>query len=451
MKKNALLRHLIELREGTPLELSDIAAIEKGVGNRNSIALIDWYHLPPYVDIVNKMLLFTARADSAPTMDVLTTKLEHSHMWQAEYLQPKNGEALRDIQARHSFNHLLNGLVAPLSYRTKEDDVLVLCPSTVFLHRLPLHALFLKTSPLGERDVFSPLIHRNPVVYIHSHSLLRSCFSTTEHARYSPASILPQFLSGISESHEEGYTAGRSCIRDLAQVFDSSPMIDESASKSQFLGMAKQSRLLHLQAHCGWNPEIPLDHHVQFPSLEGAQGPKELKLTAREIFQMRLLPGTHVTMMACQGGLTDVQQGDEVMGLVPALLYSGASSTISTLWPIDDYDGAAFSRLFFQNLIDQCEGQKLDELSTDDMTKDAPMKENKKKRTSFVDIARALQNAVKDMDGDLNRPLYSWASFILHGFWQLPLSNDDVQWLAERDAETLELPLEEMQRLRMMD
>jgi CHAT domain-containing protein/tetratricopeptide (TPR) repeat protein len=447
MKTDPLLRRLIDLYEGTPLKMSEIAAIGRGAKCLNSIALIDWYYLPPYANVAGKMLLFTARAHSAPTMDILTTKLEHAYMWQVESLQNDGGKALCDIQTRNSFDNLLGGLVAPLSFRTKQDDVLVLCPSTVFLHRLPLHALLLKTSPLGEQDSFSPLIHRNPVVYIHSHSLLRSCFSATEHARHSPAAIKPQFLAGISKAHAAEYTNGRTSITDLAGVFNTPPMIDESASKTQFLTMAKQSRFLHLHTHCNWNPKNPLDHHVEFPQLEGAQGlvsPDDLKLTAREVFEMSLLPGAHVTMIACQGGLTDVQQGDEVMGLVPALLYSGASSTISTLWSIADKDGAAFSKLFFKHLIGQFEDQDNDESCPNSMN-------GGKEGACFVDMARALQGATVKMDRYGKSPLYSWASFILHGFWQLPLSNDDVRWMATRATDALKLSLEEKKRLGMVD
>jgi CHAT domain-containing protein len=61
-----------------------------------------------------------------------------------------------------------------------------------------------------------------------------------------------------------------------------------------------------------------------------------LKLTAKEVFATSLIPGTHVNLIGCQGGLLQVKMGDEVMGLVPTLLYSGASSTISTLWSIAD-------------------------------------------------------------------------------------------------------------------
>jgi CHAT domain-containing protein len=52
-----------------------------------------------------------------------------------------------------------------------------------------------------------------------------------------------------------------------------------------------------------------------------------------------------------------LKMGDEVMGLVPALLFSGASSTISTLWSIANRARAAFSKYMFRSVFDQCEGR----------------------------------------------------------------------------------------------
>jgi CHAT domain-containing protein len=63
---------------------------------------------------------------------------------------------------------------------------------------------------------------------------------------------------------------------------------------------------------------------------------EDLKLTAKEVFATRIVAGTQVNLIGCQGGLLQVKMGDEVMGLVPTLLYSGASSAISTLRSIAD-------------------------------------------------------------------------------------------------------------------
>ncbi|CZR62705.1 uncharacterized protein PAC_12602 [Phialocephala subalpina] len=447
MRETPLLRQLIELREGTPLNLPEIDAITEKIGA--TLVLVDWFYLPSFLAGEDGViLLFTARAGSEPTIDILTTNVKDILGWQATYIFPKEWkkepeEHLKTPEARTDFDKLLGSLVTPLGQRTNRDEVLVFCPTDV-LHRLPLHALsMVAPDPKDPKNVFSEaLIHRNPIVYIHSHSLLRSCMKAAEHARYSLAAANPRFLSGIREAipkamalsvddqtqKANSYTAGRENIRALARRFGTTPMIDESASKKCFLDAIAHSRLLHLHTHCRWTFQDPLDHQVEFPRAGGppeAGTPLIEALTAREIFDIRVRPGTHVNLIACQGGVTQVKVGDEVMGLVPALLYSGVSSTVSTLWSIRDEDGAQFSNHFFKSYVQQ-RAQQREKVALESSGAGGEMRETP---ALFIDLAKAVQVAAKKMDHSFTAPLYSWAGFVLHGFWQFPISDEDTRHL----------------------
>ncbi|KAH8892518.1 hypothetical protein GQ53DRAFT_861857 [Thozetella sp. PMI_491] len=446
-RQHPLLRQLIDLREATPFEASDIITIEKRAGA--PVVLVDWFLLQPYLQgETGKLLLFTARAGFQPTMDLLTTKLQDIGTWCQRFLVPEEWKDFREenlntIEARTAFQDMLGGLIAPLGHRTERNEVLVLCPSSV-LHLLPLHALSIVTPDPEDADdsITDGLIHRNPVVYTHSHSLLRSCYSATELARHSLASMSAQFLSGISKQEifyydkereiQFDYSAGRASIEELARLFKSTPLLDAGASKYSFLSVAAQSRMLHLHTHCNWNSSDPLDHHVEFPRSISPSGGRPVEaLPARELFDVRLLPGTHVNMIACQGGLAEVKLGDEVMGLVPALLYAGASSTVSTLWCIKDADGAVFAKHFFHSFLQQCAlGMKKSASSpvrpeeNDDSLEGYPIRS-----ITFVNLARAVRAAAIKMDKGQCQPLYRWAGYVLHGFWQFPLSGEDIKWL----------------------
>ncbi|KAF9771277.1 hypothetical protein IL306_011091 [Fusarium sp. DS 682] len=419
-EKHDLMRQLLDLKEAQPFDLSDVDSIETQSGTR--IVLVDWFHLPPYsTGDADRLLLFTVRGQSQPTMDMLTTKIEDVIAWQKIYLAPDDfkvmpEENLNKPEAREAFDTVLGGLVAPLARHVKPKELVVLCPSS-YLHRLPLHAL-----PVGR---YSALIHRNPVVYTHSQSLLRSCFAATELARPSPALVNARFISGIAESESEYHKAGRSSIQALARRFGTDPMIDRTASKESFLGVAGQSRLLHLHTHCNWKSKDPLDHEIEFPMLcappEG-QRPVE-SVTAREFFDIQVSPGTHVNMIACQGGVMDVRLGDEVLGLVPALMCSGASSTISTLWSISDTHGVRFEEAFFDSFLKQSAPKKRkNRPGTNDDT-------SKAGGSRLVSLAKAMQLAAKEMDEFMAAPLYKWAGYVLHGCWQFPLSEQDIESL----------------------
>ncbi|KAK8017063.1 hypothetical protein PG993_015252 [Apiospora rasikravindrae] len=421
-KSHPLLRQLVDLREATPFAISDIAALETQAGS--PVVLVDWFYLPPFIaEQTGKMLLFTARADKTPTMDVLPVAEADVLSWQEQHLFPSTWRRFREEnldkpEARNKFDAMLGGLVAPLAHRTKRGEVLVLCPSST-LHRIPLHALSLtygKDDGSSTATRTEALIHRNPVIYTHSHSLLRSCSAAAEYARNDPGALQALFLSGIPAAEAEGYAAGRKSILDLAGDFRVPPMMDAGAAKSKFVEVATKSRLVHLHTHCNWRAGDPLNHHVEFPRVVGGTpagekgSPPELgtedgtepderpvdRLTAREIFEL----------------------GDEVMGLVPALLYAGASSTVSTLWSIGDADGARFSRHFFGSFLRQCRKKKEKKKAKD-----------KSGNVGFVDVAKAVRAAAREMDATNDEPLYRWAAFVLHGFWQFPLSAADMERL----------------------
>lgn len=95
------------------------------------------------------------------------------------------------------------------------------------------------------------------------------------------------------------------------------------------------------------------------------------------------------------------------MGLVAALLHSGASSTVSTLWSIPDTIGAGFTGAFYKDFFEQRKGLL--------------------GGGGFVNLVRVFQSAVKELAlyeqresdaADLD-PMLHWTSFVVHGFWDL--------------------------------
>lgn len=408
MKEHPLLRQLIELREGTPLSLDSLENLTDQL--EDDVVLVDWFYLDPFWD-GGKLLLLTVRKGQTPTIDELAVDISAIEKWKKEHLTasewPKDGmdPKIGSKLARKTFNEICGAVVQPLAKRTNLDDILVLCP-TDFLNGMPLHALEID----GEA-----LLWRNPCVYVHSHSLLRPCASAAQYASDTATPINPKFLSGIEKGAVQ-FSAGRDSIVDLSNQLHATTLIDDTATKANFLQSAKASRLLHIQTHCSWDSSNPLDHHIEFAPQGAVPEPKfvvksmlaadasatpesaSYKLTAREVFTLRLQQGAHLNVIACSGAMTDTKPGDEVMGLVPALLYSGASSVVSTLWPTHDAVGASFSRAFFEDFMEQ-------------------RRVCGEEGTKWVNMARAVQEGVMELDPDQNAGLLVWASVVLNGYW----------------------------------
>jgi CHAT domain-containing protein len=112
-----------------------------------------------------------------------------------------------------------------------------------------------------------------------------------------------------------------------------------------------------------------------------------------------------------------ISNTDDVLGIPTALFYAGASFVVSTLWSIDDEDGAQFSKQFYAAVWEQ-------KSRTSNTTASAAVDESRTIFECTIDIARAMQTAVVKLRQDAGRKEllapYHWAAFTLNGFWILP-------------------------------
>jgi len=69
-------------------------------------------------------------------------------------------------------------------------------------------------------------------------------------------------------------------------------------------------------------------------------------LTTSEIAGLRV-PGALVVMTGCATGSGEAQAGAGLLGLTRAWLMAGASTVISTTWPVEDNSGGLFARFYF--------------------------------------------------------------------------------------------------------
>lgn len=382
MRKEELLRETCDLWDGKPLSFRDIDRIT-AIAN-TPLLFVDWFHVPGVMDD-GKILLLTAKSGSAPTVTTLNTTIADVAHWVSFYLD-------RPF-VRERKTSLLRDLVQPLTAQTQPEEILIFCPTSV-MHRIPLHAIPVESMNDSTLEP-QPLIYRNPVVYSHGHSILRVCLWNAQVGAEVQMPLNPLIMHGIPESTTNNtYLGGRESVKKLALSFSTEAFLDENATKSKFIEAAPTSRLIHVHSHVNWDSSDPLLHNIAFSASNN--------LHARDIFSLSVPKGSHISLIACSGGRIRNEPTDEVLGLVPALLRSGASSTISTLWKIPDQAGARFTEAFYEAFSQQ--------------KKDVP------RAGGFVDMARVYQSAVKAQDDPKNH----WASFVIHGFWSFFVPEQDM-------------------------
>jgi len=284
----------------------------------------------------------------------------------------------------------LQPLVQPLANSTEPGQTLVFCPAGN-MHRIPLHALKL------DGDV---LIQRNPIIYCSSLVALKAAFQSRKRheSRGEGPSQESRDLKKCWKASLFGnpFQSGNRALQSLSNKLKVQPYTGDSFTASNFRSeISSGLDLLHFHSHADFIDKDPLKQCLIFEDDE--------PFTINDIYDLPLAPRPyHATLLACGSGMSKTNISHDVVGLVPAFLYSGASSTVSTLWKFDDADAAVFSDLFYSAFDEALCGEE----------------------EIRIDLAKALQTAVLAMR-KRSPALYHWAPFVLHGYWMFQVGGRD--------------------------
>src|SRR5262249_47138860 len=113
--------------------------------------------------------------------------------------------------------------------------------------------------------------------------------------------------------------------------------------KATLYQQAPACRLLHFSCHGEFDSVSPLESALHIASTE--------TLTGQEIIDNLHLNCDLVTLSACESGLSIVQRGDELYGLIRAFMYAGAPALIATLWRVDERSTLIFAEKFYQSFL----------------------------------------------------------------------------------------------------
>ena len=277
--------------------------------------------------------------------------------------------------------HQLNPLVEPLAATSKPGQTLIFS-LTGDLHRIPFHALQID----GE-----VLVRRNPIVYCSSMTVLSIAYKTrkrTEEARdLADVAFTPSLFC------DPPSRVGTKAYKSLATSLSVDPYERDSFTSSNLVAAIKdpQLSLLHYHSHVTFKETDPLDHGLELD---------DRRFNLREVFDLAPVQASyHATLLGCGSGMSMTTLSNDVVGLVSAFLYAGASSTISTLWSFDDKDAAMYTTHFYKEIVELV----------------------KSGGGGMVDLAKANQRAMLAIME--KRPeLYHWAPFIFNGYWVMKIS-----------------------------
>ncbi len=131
-------------------------------------------------------------------------------------------------------------------------------------------------------------------------------------------------------------------VEDLRQLFPNAKVfLNSMATLSHWKTYAQQADILHLATHGIFRPDNPMFSRLSF---------SDGWLTAKDLYRFRL-NNALVVLSACESGLTGTQRQNEHLGLLRAFFHAGASSLVTTLWPVKDASTAELIRHFYNELL----------------------------------------------------------------------------------------------------
>jgi CHAT domain-containing protein len=244
---------------------------------------------------------------------------------------------------------------------------------------------------------------------------LDQCISRAAAAVKAEKARSATFCAVYEQPGKHGWEQERESVyatsRKLASKFDGAATLISSDVTRAGFEEACQSHVVTFYGHHNFEAANVMDQGLELVSVEtpidessgsahntGGEATNQSILkpdvfTVSDIFSTAIR-ASHITLIACASASEAVQQGDEPLGTVTALLCAGASSVLGTMWAIESGSGRLFSELFHSRLATA---------ATDG---------------NVVDVAVALQQAIKNIrrNDDTEEPFH-WASFVLHGSW----------------------------------
>ncbi len=134
--------------------------------------------------------------------------------------------------------------------------------------------------------------------------------------------------------------------RAIARYWSKSKVVlRKQASETQLKQQANQFRYIHMASHGQFNPQAPEKSRL----LLAPDTKNDGSLTTTEVYDLDLNAAL-VSLSACQTGLGDVRQGDDVIGLNRGFLYAGAQTVVSSLWSVPDESTRVLMTAFYKNL-----------------------------------------------------------------------------------------------------
>jgi CHAT domain-containing protein len=119
---------------------------------------------------------------------------------------------------------------------------------------------------------------------------------------------------------------------------------DTLARESDVKAWSRDFDVIHLAVHGKFNAVEPMLSHLSLAAGGGDDG----RLTAAEMFGLPLDKARLVVLSACETGRAEATHGNEILGMLRALMYAGAGTLVLSRWKVDSAATSLWMQSFYQ-------------------------------------------------------------------------------------------------------
>lgn len=133
-------------------------------------------------------------------------------------------------------------------------------------------------------------------------------------------------------------------VESIAKLYPGRSMVvlDSLIKESDVKASVGDYDIVHLSVHGKFNKQEPMLSYLDLAK----GGQDDGRLTAAEMFGLPLGETTLVVFSACDTGKAEATASNEVLGMIRALLYAGASTVVLSYWEVDSASTALWMETF---------------------------------------------------------------------------------------------------------
>ena len=124
---------------------------------------------------------------------------------------------------------------------------------------------------------------------------------------------------------------------------NSKVLLRKDATEAALMAYGDRYAYLHFATHGLFNAETPLKSALLLSPDAQYNG----ILTVDKLYSLQL-NAKLITLSACETGISQIANGDDLVGLTRGFLYAGASAIVASLWQVDDSSTAFLMTRFYE-------------------------------------------------------------------------------------------------------